>query len=686
MRSLVRWSTLVACLMLLQVSAITAATPQAVQVQVRLQDAVGNPVPDGLHGLILTGWDDSTGGILLWTQNQMVTTQQGLTQCFIETPAASAMLAHSGQQYIQVQVAGEAPLSPRIRLGSVPSALLTTRMDGDISTLPGEIVVRPPGAGDPDFDLLRITATDSTGKIAINHGDPDFDLLRITGSPAGSSMTLNGSGDPDFDLLRVSAAATTGSITVGSGDPDFDLLRITGSPAASSLVLNPGSGDPDFDLLRIVADSTGGSIAIEEEGVQVVKIHGGGGGGGGGSIAVNEEGTHNVSVTMSADSTGGSIAIDEEGVQVVKIQSGGGGGGGGGSIAVNEEGTHNIAISADSTDGDIAIDEEGVQRVLIHSDSAAAGISIDEPGVHLSIDCREITTGADWDYRIGNDLDGDGTPGEAGIAIDHEGVQVVRMQTGTSSSSGGGGGGEIAIGEEGVQIVRCEADSASSRIIAGKGNGDGDMITSCDASGARTRYLTSTTCGASQTSFGSDGMTMQCTPGGSTTPDTAAHLDPDGNMAMVGDLSVGGDICAVGTIGACSDARYKTDVEALQGALAQLSKIRGVNFNWRTDEFPDKGFRTDRDLGFIAQELKEVVPQVVTLGKDGYYSVDYSRLTPLLVEAVKELEARVSLIEAARQAEVSALTERLARLEEQFAKLASETATTASNLTLVDAK
>ena len=91
--------------------------------------------------------------------------------------------------------------------------------------------------------------------------------------------------------------------------------------------------------------------------------------------------------------------------------------------------------------------------------------------------------------------------------------------------------------------------------------------------------------------------------------------------------------------------------------------MRGVNFSWRTDEFPDKNFRTDRDFGFIAQELKEVVPQVVTLGKDGYYSVDYGRLTPILVEAVKELDAKSKRVDE--------LEARLAALEAQMAKLAA---------------
>lgn len=768
MRSFARWSILVVCLLLAFATAGIAGTPQNVQIQIRLQDAVGNPVPDGIHALILTGWNDSVGGTLLWTQNQMVTTKDGLSQCFIQSPAVAAMLAHSGQQYIQMQVAGEAPLVPRIQLGSVPSALLTTRMDGDIVTRPSTIHITNPGSGDPDFDLLRIaadstgssinmaggdpdfdllrvsaaastgsitvgsgdpdfdllrvtgspsssslilnpgsgdpdfdllriaadstgssvamksitgdpdfdllriTASDSTGKIAISGGDPDFDLLRITGNPSGSSMTMNGGGDPDFDLLRVSAAASTGSITVGSGDPDFDLLRITGSPSSSSVILNPGSGDPDFDLLRIAADSSGGSIAIGEEGVQRVHVTGGNG-----AAAISLNG-------LPPGTTGGGL----------------------------------ISMEADSAQANIELTETtiGGDKLHIGSDPGGTGvpgsmgISIDEPGVHLSIDCRETTTGLDVEYRIGNDLDGDGVPDGAGIAIDEEGHQrlkaflnnggvvvvldgetgvlggkitmdadstggdiaieeeghqVVRIQSGTSGSGGGGGGGgggEIAIGEEGVQIVRISSDSAASIMSVESGGVPGAVLT-VSASEKKYNYFDAFPCGMRDVEIGTEGVTMSCTPGGTTTPDTAVQIDPAGHMRMAGDLSVGGDICAVGTIGACSDARYKTDVTQLEGALAQLARVRGVNFNWRTDVFPDKNFRADRDFGFIAQELKEVVPQVVTLGQDGYYSVDYGRLTPILVEAVKELDAKTRRIDE--------LESRLAALEAQMMKLAA---------------
>ena len=64
-----------------------------------------------------------------------------------------------------------------------------------------------------------------------------------------------------------------------------------------------------------------------------------------------------------------------------------------------------------------------------------------------------------------------------------------------------------------------------------------------------------------------------------------------------------------------------------------------MNYFWKTKEFPEKQFTETKQLGFIAQEIEKIYPEVVMTDKDGYKSVDYSRLTPVLVEAIKELNA-----------------------------------------------
>ena len=105
------------------------------------------------------------------------------------------------------------------------------------------------------------------------------------------------------------------------------------------------------------------------------------------------------------------------------------------------------------------------------------------------------------------------------------------------------------------------------------------------------------------------------------------------------DFAVNGSICYTGSIGACSDFRYKRDIHTLSNALDKVSLLRGVTFEWKQTEYPEMNFPDQEQIGLVAQEVKEVVPQVVSETDDGYYNVDYSKLTALLVEAVKELKA-----------------------------------------------
>jgi hypothetical protein len=106
-------------------------------------------------------------------------------------------------------------------------------------------------------------------------------------------------------------------------------------------------------------------------------------------------------------------------------------------------------------------------------------------------------------------------------------------------------------------------------------------------------------------------------------------------------LAVSGNICYTGTIGACSDKRYKKDIVPMTGILNSVLKLQGVYYYWRKDEFPDKGFSSDKQIGFIAQDIEKTFPEVVMTDKDGYKSVDYSRLTPILVEAIKEQQKAI---------------------------------------------
>lgn len=112
-------------------------------------------------------------------------------------------------------------------------------------------------------------------------------------------------------------------------------------------------------------------------------------------------------------------------------------------------------------------------------------------------------------------------------------------------------------------------------------------------------------------------------------------------ISTVGDIDISGNIAYSGTIANSSDKRYKKDIVSLPSSLSKVLNLHGVNYRYKSEEFPEKKFNDRLQIGFIAQEVREVVPELVSEDKDGYLSVDYSKVTPLLVEAIKELKKMI---------------------------------------------
>tara|TARA_B110000902_G_scaffold221095_2_gene256429 strand:- start:313 stop:846 length:534 start_codon:yes stop_codon:yes gene_type:complete len=87
-----------------------------------------------------------------------------------------------------------------------------------------------------------------------------------------------------------------------------------------------------------------------------------------------------------------------------------------------------------------------------------------------------------------------------------------------------------------------------------------------------------------------------------------------------------------------SDIRYKKDIVPIGDALGKTLQLRGVYYNWRTEEFPEHKFDTEKTIGVIAQEVEKIIPEVVHTDntEEGFKTVSYDKLTPLLIEAIKE--------------------------------------------------
>jgi hypothetical protein len=121
---------------------------------------------------------------------------------------------------------------------------------------------------------------------------------------------------------------------------------------------------------------------------------------------------------------------------------------------------------------------------------------------------------------------------------------------------------------------------------------------------------------------------------------TKAALDYDALIASKADLtgaSFSGIVTAPNFVSS-SDARLKSDIETIADALALVGALRGVRFT----------MDGTRQIGVIAQEVDPILPEVVHEDTRGQLSVAYGNITGLLIEAVKELSARVVALEEDR--------------------------------------
>ena len=105
--------------------------------------------------------------------------------------------------------------------------------------------------------------------------------------------------------------------------------------------------------------------------------------------------------------------------------------------------------------------------------------------------------------------------------------------------------------------------------------------------------------------------------------------------AQAGRIDASNDVVAFST----SDIRLKDNIIPIDSALDKVKKLQGIEFDWIEKEgvHGNEG----HDVGVIAQQVEEVLPEVVTTRDSGYKAVKYEKIVPLLIEAIKELSEKL---------------------------------------------
>ncbi len=143
------------------------------------------------------------------------------------------------------------------------------------------------------------------------------------------------------------------------------------------------------------------------------------------------------------------------------------------------------------------------------------------------------------------------------------------------------------------------------------------------------------------------GVTLSNNSGEGATPTVAIGQSVATNATPTfGNLTINGTITATGDITAyyTSDKRHKNNIQTISNAVLKVKQLNGVTWEWNDDV--NEVTKSTPKTGLNAQEVQQVLPQVVTERNDGFLALDYSKMVGLLVEAIKEQQIQIVQLKA----------------------------------------
>ena len=297
-----------------------------------------------------------------------------------------------------------------------------------------------------------------------------------------------------------------------------------------------------------------------------------------------------------------------------------------GALTVNGNLTTTGILDAD---GGVTVDNITIDGTEI--DLSSGDLTIDSAGdIILDADGGNVT------FKDGGTTIGDFVNSSSDFVIES------KVQDKDIIFKGDDGGGVISaltldMSEAGKAIFNSSIDVGGSSITRTGDltfDGSGDLI--LDAGGADI-FLKDD--GTEFLRFQQDGG--NCNIRQDTSDKDILFLGNDGGASIVAltlDMSAAGAATFNDNVTAFSDERLKDNIETLEHGLAKVEQLRGVSYIRDGKE----------NIGVIAQEVEKILPEIVLTADDemGTKSVDYSRITAVLIEAVKDLSAKVKRLES----------------------------------------
>jgi len=290
-------------------------------------------------------------------------------------------------------------------------------------------------------------------------------------------------------------------------------------------------------------------------------------------------------------------------------------------------GTEGNAFKIKDTGGGPAYDRVVISGTNITFPSSSVGINTTSPSTKLNV--KEDNTGTEgfiitnWNsvntIKLGSDSSTGG--GKLSLITNALATNVFISSYGASYLNGGNVGIGTTSPQARLHIGPLQGDTTAHLYIASSNNSYGWRIDTQDSGAGVVPLRIWRRTGGSDTQV----ITVNNADGnvgiGTTTP--AYKLDVTGTIRATADII------------AYSDARVKDNVKTITDALTKVTSLRGVSYTRKDSE--DKS----RKLGVIAQEVLEVLPEVVQQDTSGNYSVAYGNMVGVLIEAIKEQQRQI---------------------------------------------
>ena len=473
------------------------------------------------------------------------------------------------------------------------------------------------------------TNASGTYNTAIGYG-ADFSTDNLTNATAiGKGAVVNASNKIQLGNSSVTSVATSGAITcnglTSSAGLTATALTTTGAIACNGITSSSG--------LSATTLTASGAITCNgltsSSGLSATTLTASG--------AITCNGLTSSS-GLSATTLTASGAITSSGLTSPQIIGGSG---------TTSTLTYKTTTGVGTTGADhiFQVGNNGATEAMRILNNGNVGIGRTSPGVKLDVNGQGdfVTTLNDHGVRI----IADGTDAQSKLQFTNKLANTEWANISTGGTNGGymsfttNGSERVRINASGYMGIGTSSPNSSLSVTGGEATTDGTVnIFQNAASNNPTLYVRQRGHGGNASN--STGLVISVEGDHNThkIADFQYYDGSDNNDRFYVDVT--GNAWLSGALSQASDIRFKNNIKTLDNSLSKVLQLRGVNYLWNKDHSNNQNIQ----IGFIAQEVEKVFPELVATDANGYKSVAYQNMVPVLVETIKEQQKQIEELRA----------------------------------------